>query len=87
MDGCDHLRDKPKGVGDEAHLLFDIHRHHPLSELYQQADAFSHVHILKERAVLLEGEEDLGDDDAEAEVEDVVLELTHVELVVCFVDL
>lgn len=80
VDLSDHLAHESESIGDEEHFLLNVHDYDALGELDQQLDCLGDVVKLEEILLLLQVEEDLTDDDAEGEVEDLIVEFLHVEL-------
>ena len=80
MDLRDHLAHQSQSIGDEEHLLLNIHDDHLLSKLDQELNRLRDVVELEEILFLLQIEEDLADNDSEGEVKHLVIELFHVEL-------
>ena len=80
MDLCDHLTHEPQGIRNDEHFLFDVHHDHFLGELDEELDGLRDVLELEEVLLLLQVEEDLADYDSERKVEDLVVELFHLEL-------
>jgi len=79
MDLRDHLAHQAESVGNQEHLLLNVHNDDLLGELDQQLDGFGDVIQFKEVLLLLEVEEDLAHDYPQREVEDLIVKVGQVE--------